>query len=196
MRLACFLLLCLFGTLGVGGCGSGTPLRHRNHDFPPVTTNVSVKLLPCGETIATNPPAAGTRLVLGVVALPTSTQIRRALQTASMRSPNPADRLFAKSGLVIRSRTRFELVVPKHLRDQLAIGWGNGGEGHAGSVISVPGCPAAPREKWLDYAGGFWARRTMCAPLIVVAHHRRVRVRIGVGKACPGQLPPLQPSST
>jgi hypothetical protein len=46
----------------------------------------------------------------------------------------------------------------------------------------------------LDYAGGYYVRDPVCAPLIVAAHRQRRRVRIGVGKACPGQRRPPEPT--
>jgi hypothetical protein len=135
-------------------------------------------------------------VVLGVVGLPASPRLRRALQTALTGSRDPEARLFAKWGLVVRAGARFELIVPRRLRDQLSIGWGNAGEGHVGLAISVPGCRGSHGEKWLDFAGGYWVHATICAPLIVASHGRRRRVWIGIGKACPGQLPPPQPTQT
>ncbi len=40
----------------------------------------AVRVLPCRETIGADPPGAGMTVVLGVVALPTSPHLRRALQ--------------------------------------------------------------------------------------------------------------------
>lgn len=175
----------------LGACGgvSGTS----NHRPSPVNAYAAVRLLPCRETIGADSPAAGTSVVLGVVALPSSPHLRRALQTAETGSRDPAARLFAKWGLIVRAGARFELIVPRRLRDRLSIGWGNAGEGHVGSTISVPGCPG---RKWLDFAGGYWVHSTMCAPLTVEADGLRRGVWIGIGKACPGQLPAPQPTQT
>jgi hypothetical protein len=120
--------------------------------------------------------------------------MRRALQTARTGSRDPGARLFAKEGLVVRVQARFELIVPTRLRRGLSIGWGNAGEGHVGSTISVSGCQGGRGERWLDYAGGYYVHRTLCAPLIVEARGVRRRIWIGIGKACPGQLPPPQPT--
>jgi hypothetical protein len=133
------------------------------------------------------------RVVLGVVALPASPGLRRALQTSRTGAPGSSSRLFAKAGLWVRADTRFELIVPTALRGQLSIGWGNAGEGHVGSIVSDPRCEA-PHHRWLNFAGGYWTTKPRCATLIVAANGRRRRVRIGIGKACPGQLPPPQPT--
>jgi hypothetical protein len=153
-----------------------------------------VRDLPCGEFIAKQPPGRDMSVVLGVVALPTSPHLRRALQTARSELRDPAARLFAKWGLEIRVGARLRLIVPDRLRDRFSIGWGNAGEGHRGTTIVVDACPGSRGAKWLVYAGGFYVRDPFCAPLIVSAHGQRRRVRIGVGKACPGQRPPPQPT--
>jgi hypothetical protein len=154
----------------------------------------SVRDLPCREFIATRPPAHNVRVILGVVALPTSPHLRRALQTARSDLPARAARLFAKWGLVIRAGVRLRLIVPDRLRSRFSIGWGNAGEDHRGTAIVVDGCAAPPGAKWLVYAGGFYVRDPLCARLTVAAHQQRRQVRIGVGKACPGQRPPPQPT--
>jgi hypothetical protein len=156
----------------------------------------AIRVLPCRESIGSDAPSPGMTIVLGVVALPASTHRRRALQTALTGSKDPAHRLFAKEGLVIRTGARFELIVPARLRSQLAIGWGNADEDHVGSTISVAGCHGTPGARWLDFAGGYLVPRTTCAPLIVEARGQRRRVRIGIGRVCPGQLPPPQPTQT
>ena len=150
--------------------------------------------LPCDEFIATQPPAHDMRVVLGVVALPRSPHSRRALQTARSDLHDPAARLFGKSGLDVRAGARLRLIVPGPLRNQFSIGWGNASEGHRGTTIGVDGCTGPQGAKWLAYAGGYYARDPFCAPLIFAVHQQRRRVRIGVGKACPGQRPPPQPT--
>ena len=153
-----------------------------------------VRGLPCREFIATQAPAHNMRVVLGVVALPTSPHLPLALQTARSNLHDRAARLFAKSGLVIRADARLRLIVPDGFRSRFSIGWGNAGEGHRGTTIVVDACTGPPGAKWLVYAGGYYVRDPFCASLIVAAHRQRRRVRIGVGKACPGQRPPPQPT--
>jgi hypothetical protein len=177
----------------LGACG-GSPAAGSNQRR--ATADGAARVLPCGENIGAQPPAGDMRVVLGVVALPTAPHLRRALQTALTRSRDPASRLFAKWGLVVRAGARLELTVPARLRDRMSIGWGNAGEGHVGSTISVPGCGGGQGKRWLDFAGGYWVHSTICAPLIVSAHGLRRRVWIGIGRACPGQLPPPQPTQS
>jgi hypothetical protein len=153
-----------------------------------------VRDLPCRESIAAQPPAHNVRVILGVVALPTSPHVRRALQTARSDLPARAARLFAKSGLVIRAGARLRLIVPDRLRSRFSIGWGNAGEDHRGTTIVVDACAGPPGAKWLVYAGGFYVHDPFCARLTVAADQQRRQVRIGVGKACPGQRPPPQPT--
>lgn len=174
---------------GVPSAAGGQPSGH-----PGGNPASGVRDLPCREFIATQPPAHNMRVILGVVALPTSPPLRRALQTARSDLHDPAARLFAKWGLDVRAGARLRLIVPNRLRTRFSIGWGNAGEGHRGSTIVVDACSGPPGAKWLVYAGGFYVRDTFCAPVTVAAHQQRRRVPIGVGKACPGQRPPPQPT--
>jgi hypothetical protein len=64
---------------------------------------------------------------LGVVALPTSDNMKAALQTRVSGEADPAARLFAKTGLVIRVDAAMELIVPGEVADRLSIGWGSPG---------------------------------------------------------------------
>jgi hypothetical protein len=179
---------------GTGGGSSpsatGGQTSGHSRDIPAA----GVRDLPCGEFIDTQPPERDMRVILGVVALPTSPHLGRALQTERSDLGDPAARLFAKSGLDIRAGARFRLIVPDWLRGRFSIGWGNAGEGHVGTTIVVDACRASRGAKWLGYAGGYYVRDPFCAPLIVAAHRRRRQVRIGVGKACPGQRPPPEPT--
>ena len=154
----------------------------------------SVKALPCTESIGTQPPERDMRIVLGVVALPASPGLPRALQTARSGARDPAARLFAKWGLTIRPGARLRLIVPTQLRSRLSISWGNAGEGHRGTTIVVNRCPGPAGAKWLSYAGGYFVRDPICATLIVAADRQRRRIQIGIGTPCPGQRPPPQPT--
>jgi hypothetical protein len=168
---------------------SGSPKPPTDPTQPALSGN-GTRTLPCDESIGNQSPPRDMRVVLGVVALPASPGLRQALQTSRTGA---SSRLFAKTGLSVRAGARFQLIVPIGLRSRLSIGWGNAGEGHVGSIITVAGCRAA-HHQWIDFAGGYWVTRPMCAALIVAAEGRRRRVQIGIGKACPGQLPPPQPS--
>ncbi len=170
------------------GAGPQTP---PGHPTQPTSPNGPGRTLPCDEAIGHQSPPPGMRVVLEVVALPASPGLRHALQTSQTGAPG--SRLFAKWGLWVRSGTRFELIVPAVLRGQLSIGWGNAGESHVGSIVTDPGCHA-PRHRWINFAGGYWTTKPRCATLIVATNGQRRRVRIGIGQACAGQLPPPQPT--
>ena len=93
----------------LGACG-GSPAT--SSPRPKTVKTDTIRLLPCRETIGAQPPEQDMNVALGVVALPASPHLRRALQTALTGSPDPAARLFAKWGLVVRAGTRFDLIVP------------------------------------------------------------------------------------
>ena len=135
------------------------------------------------------PPESST-VVLDVVALPTSDGMREALQTSASGEPDPAARLFAKQGLVVRSGASFVLEVPADAVDRLSIGWSNPDERTRRLVIDA--CPGS--SKWLAFVGGYWVKDPGCMPLVVRAGGQERRVTIGVGAPCPGQRPPPAPS--
>jgi hypothetical protein len=174
--------------------GTLHPAPHRHGSGPASSSGPSASSrqrgwrLPCDETVGTQGPERGMRVVLGVVALPGRPDESRALQTG-----RDGARLFAKSGLWVRPGARFELIVPTALRDRLSMTWGNAGEGNHGEVMIDRGCRAGS-ARWVNFVGGYWVRHPMCATLIVVSHGRRRRVRIGIGVGCPGQRPPAAPS--
>lgn len=146
----------------------------------------------CGNFIDHDPPRPDFENVLGVVALPTSSKAA-ARGTSRGGDPDPAVRLFAKTGLVIRAGTTFELVVPDEAKDMVSIGWGVGPVKPSRRV--TVSCPAgASSSGWLAYPGGYWAPRPACVPLIVRAIGKEQCVHIGLGTPCPGQLPPQGPS--
>jgi hypothetical protein len=124
--------------------------------------------------------------VLGRVALPTKTALGAVRLSDSTAA---ATAYWSKQGLVIRWDAQVDLIVPRAWRGRMAIGWGSPATPTQHLVIS--GCTVGSTPgKWLAYAGGFWVSEPACVPLIVEADHRRQRVHIGVGAACPGQDPP------
>lgn len=148
--------------------------------------------LACGNYIDANAVAAPLRVVLGVVALPVSPGYP-ALGTALSGDGSGAPRLFAKTGLVIRPGTTFELIVPARFTNRLSIGWGP--PGRPGHRVVVNNCPN-PGGGWLAYAGGYWIDHPACVPIIVRAGGRQQTVHIGLGTPCPGQRPPQGPSQS
>lgn len=183
------MVLAIAIALAISACagGQGRPRR---------ASHASIRVLPCAETIGNEAPGRGMTIALGVVALPASPRMRQALQTASTGSPDPAARLFAKWGLVIRAGADVQLIVPRELRGRASIGWGNAGEGHVGETILVRGCDGRQHGGWLDFAGGYWVRSPICLPLTVAGYGQQRRVSIGIGTACAGQLPPPQPTQS
>jgi hypothetical protein len=102
-------------------------------------------------------------------------------------------RLFAKTGLVIKPGTTFELIVPAPFTRRLSIGWGLPGTPSHRVVVSS--CPN-PGGRWLAYAGGYWIDHPACVPIIVRAGGKQQTVHIGIGTPCPGQQPPPGPSQS
>jgi hypothetical protein len=144
--------------------------------------------LECDSSIGSSAGVAPLRVVLGVVAVPASPG-SAALQTA--RSGDGPLRLFAKTALLIRPGTTFELIVPGRFTSRLSIGWGS--PGTPSHQVLVSNC-AGTGGGWLAYAGGYWIDHPACVPIIVRADGKQQQVNIGVGTACPGQRPPQGPS--
>lgn len=172
------------------GCTSGhahAPPKPATPSTLTASTPVAGKLR-CGNPIDTHAPPAGFEVVLGVVALPSSPS-HPALQTIHTGEGHGPRRLFAKTGLIIRSRTTFELIVPAQVADHMSIGWG-GAPATPGHRVVVSNCTTTADSRWLAYAGGYWIDRPACVPLIVKVGTRQQQVRIGLGAPCPGQQPP------
>jgi hypothetical protein len=148
--------------------------------------------LACGNYIDANASAAPLQVVLGVVALPASPRYP-ALGTSLSGEGDQALRLFAKTGLVIKPGTTFELIVPAPFAHRLSIGWGL--PGMPSHRVVVNSCPN-PGGKWLAYAGGYWIDHPACVPIIVRAGGKQQTVHIGIGTPCPGQQPPQGPSQS
>ena len=148
--------------------------------------------LACDSYIDGNAPVAPLQVVLGVVALPVSPGYP-ALGTSLSGEGNGALRLFAKTGLLIRPDTTFELIVPAGFASRLSIGWGS--PGTPSHRVVVNDC-SNPGGGWLAYAGGFWIDRPACVPIIVRAGGQQQEVHIGLGTPCPGQRPPQGPSQS
>lgn len=138
--------------------------------------------LDCQDAIGDDSPPADYVRVLDVVGLPASPQ-HTSLQ-ASDSGVTGRLRLFAKAGLVIRTGTTFEIVVPDDHLDRAAVVWGS--PGTPTTHLTVTDC-RSPGDAWLAYAGGYLVSEPMCLPLLIRAGGREQRVPIGVGTECPGQ---------
>lgn len=155
-------------------------------------TPAAESVLSCGDFAGSSARAAPLQVVLGVVALPASPGYS-ALGTSLSGDGNGPLRLFAKTGLLIRPGTTFELIVPSRFTSRLSIGWGM--PGTPSHRLLVSNC-AGTDGRWLAYAGGYWIDHPACVPVIVRAGGRQQQVHIGVGTACPGQRPPQGPSQS
>jgi hypothetical protein len=161
------------GTAGVAG-GSG-PVQH----------------LDCGDYIGTDPPDPSLQVVLGVVALPTSKAADSALQTA-LTGDHSLPRLFAKTGLLVRTGADFQILVPAGSRGRLGIGWGSAAT--PSKAVVVHSSAAGISGTWMHFAGGYWLDHPACVALQVQTAQKSATVHIGLGAPCPGQRPPPQPT--
>ena len=175
----------------LAGCTSGT-VRSSTGNPGPTTRSTAASVLDCGGADV----VAGVdqlQVVLGVVALPISPRYP-ALGTARSGDGNGPLRLFAKTGLVIRPGTRFELIVPARFTSRLRIGWGK--PGTPSQRVVVDDCANTGGRRWLAYAGGYWIDHPACVSIIVSVGGKQQQVHIGIGTACPGQRPPQEPTQS
>jgi hypothetical protein len=167
-----------------GPAATSGPAPARSNGLPTSSaTPAAESVLDCDSFIDSSARPAPLRVVLGVVGLPVSPGYP-ALQTSLTGDGNGPLRLFAKTGLVIRPGTTFELIVPARFASRLSIGWGS--PGVPSHEILVDNC-ASTGGGWLAYAGGFWIDHPACVPIIVRAGGKQQQVHIGIGTACPGQ---------
>ena len=167
---AALIAMLLAGCTGTGaapGPGKAAPAaasgRSPTQPDGPATSSAAPageSALACGNYIDANASAAPLQVVLGVVALPASPRYP-ALQTSLSGDGSGAPRLFAKTGLVIRPGTTFELIVPAPFTNRLSIGWGLPGMPHHRVVVNS--CPdprrrvAGLRGRVLDRSPGLRA---------------------------------------
>jgi len=186
-------------TSGTGGSSTGKTSPVATSGHVSVRPTGPARLLPgesalaCGDYIDNNAQAAPLQVVLGVVALPVSPGYP-ALGTSLSGDGNGPLRLFAKTGLVIRPGTRFELIVPARFTSRLRIGWGK--PGTPSQRVVVDDCANTGGRRWLAYAGGYWIDHPACVSIIVSAGGKQQQVHIGIGTACPGQRPPQEPTQS
>jgi hypothetical protein len=183
---ATMALSCSSGTRH-GATATPTTSTPRVTSTPPSTVPLA---LSCSDAIHSAPaPYRGLSVVLGVVALPTL----MTLQTGRTGESGNR-RLFAKEGLLVRSDgAPFDLIVPASWVGHLTLGWGN--PATPTSNLRVTGCRSGvPNQPWIAFAGGYWVASPVCVPVTVKTESSERTVHIGLGKACPGQRPPPQPS--
>jgi len=196
VAIAMLLAACTSGT-GGSSTGKTSPVATSGHVS--VRPTGPARLLPgesalaCDDYIDNNAQAPPLQVVLGVVALPVSPGYP-ALGTSLSGDGNGPLRLFAKTGLVIRPGTRFELIVPARFTSRLRIGWGK--PGTPSQRVVVDDCANTGGPRWLAYAGGYWIDHPACVSIIVSVGGKQQQVHIGIGTACPGQRPPQEPTQS
>jgi hypothetical protein len=175
----------------LAGCTSGT-VRSSTGKPSPTTRSTAGSVLDCRVASGVD-GVAPLPVVLGVVALPISPRYP-ALGTALSGDGNGPLRLFAKTGLFFRPGAKFELIVPARFASRLRIGWG--APGTPSQIVEVSNCANPGGGGWLAIPGGYWIDHPACVPIIVRAGGKQQQVHVGVGKACPGQRPPPEPSQS
>ncbi|MBO4206401.1 hypothetical protein [Micromonospora echinofusca] len=125
-----------------------------------------------------DPPAA-YRLVGADVAVPSAV----VLQVADSGEPDPAARLFAKWGLVVRAGAVVDLQVAPGWEDDARVGWGPSVEPAVRTQV-VACAPVGDQSRWLVFAGGTWVARAACLPLVIRSQGREAHVRLGIGLPC------------
>ncbi|MGW3605562.1 hypothetical protein [Micromonospora sp. NPDC005161] len=135
---------------------------------------------PCTTSAAAMPtPPEGYRLVGENAAVPG----RTVLPAEESGEADPAARLFAKWGLVVRAGTVVDLQVAPGWEDDARIGWG--ASGTPAATARVHACaPTEGQPQWMAFVGGTWVARATCLPLIVRADGRQDRVNLGIGRPC------------
>lgn len=172
---------------GVCSCDPTAPTQ------APSPRSYALTTLPCEDAIgSTATPDPGMSTVFDRVALPTG----RALQAEPTRDADPAAKLFAKSGLLIKRGVSFDLIVLNEWAGRLTIRWGS--PGNRSAHVRVPRCrptekinPLCDSDPWVAYAGGYWVSQPACVLLTVKTDQAEQTVQIGVGAVCPGQAPRL-----
>lgn len=179
------------GVALIAGCTSGGSAPTGEETETSTTTDLPAVTLACGAVIdlVDEPPPVYT-VVLDVVAIPTNDSAPTALQTADHGVADRAARLFAKTGLLVRTGGSFQLSVPAEMRDRMSIGWGS--PAARTWDLEVPGCEGT--TGWMVFAGGFWVRDPGCVALNVHSGDDVQQVTIGVGAPCAGQDPPPEPT--
>ena len=182
------LLLC--GCTGTSAPAASSDTRPSSRTPAAGAAVPATATLVCDASIDGGPPPDGFEVVLGVVALPTSSA-GRALQAFDGGDP-AAPSSFAKTGLLVRAGQAFELDAPAQPGNRVALGWGNVSFEPA-ARFAVPACADTYGTGWLAYPGGYWADRPLCLPLTVRSARGDEVVHIGIGTPCPGQRPPANP---
>jgi hypothetical protein len=157
-----------------------------------VRTSAS-QTLDCNDPIGElSTPGDGYEAIDGAVALPTSAANPIALGTSATREYGPSKRLFAKTGLLVRTGVKSELITPPEWIGRLWYRWGNTGPPPPTDHFVVGPCRGA--AAWIAFPGGFFVADPACVHLVVRTAAGDHDVTVGVGAPCPGQRPPPDPT--
>jgi hypothetical protein len=165
--------------VAVSACTTGPPP-------PPVSPTPertpSAGALGCGDAIDTLTTAPDDlTVVLGVVALPTGFM----LQSSASGESDPAARLFAKQGLVVKLGTVVDLSIGTAALGHARIAWGNPGVIADHARAEAFGCPGVFPSYWIAFAGGYYVDEPRCLPIVVEFAGTRDTVSVPVGAPCP-----------
>ncbi|MEW1588768.1 hypothetical protein AB0283_25360 [Micromonospora vinacea] len=180
--IACWGLLCLVVVV-LSACTSAGDSRRSTTgpaDGAAPSTDASGGGAPCTTSVdALAAPPAGYRLVGTDVAVPDA----QVLSAEDAGEADPAARLFAKWGLVVRAGTVVVLRVAPGWQDRARLGWG--GTGAPATTATVHACAGeGGQAQWLAFVGGTWVARAACVPLIVTSNGQEDRVTLGIGVPC------------
>ncbi len=124
-------------------------------------------------------PPDGYRIVGADVAVPD----REVIEAQESEKPDPAARLFAKWGLVVRVGAVVDLRVGPGWEDRARVGWGR--PVVLAVSVQVQACaPDDDQARWLAFVGGTWVAQPTCLPLTIRSQGRTSQVRLGIGVAC------------
>ncbi|MFI6780482.1 hypothetical protein [Micromonospora sp. NPDC050276] len=105
------------------------------------------------------------------------------LSTETSGKADPAARLFAKWGLVVRAGRVVDLRVAPGWQDKARLGWG--GTGPPAAIVTVHACaPEGGPAQWMAFVGGAWVAQAACVPLIVTSNGQHDHVNLGIGAPC------------
>jgi hypothetical protein len=161
-------------------------------DARPASASVTLDCRdPIGEL--TEPPA-DYEVIGDAVALLTSSSHPTALQTGLNDGSDRPLRLFAKTGLLVRTGVESEIIVPEEWADRVLVGWGNTERKQRSTHLDIG--PCAGRTPWIAFPGGYYVSDPSCVEIVVRTASQDHRVTVGVGAPCPGQSPPPEPTAT
>lgn len=189
-----------FAAMAIAACSAGsaprpegtaTTPRSRSTSASAPTARAQATRFECADPIGRlAAPPADMHVFGGAIALFTAASSHVALQTSISGSAAPSQRLFAKAGLLVKSGAVAEIIVPPNWLGRLFVQWSSARTEH----LAIGPCGNG-NGTWLAFPGGYYVPRPECVDLIVrvagIDHH----LSVGIGRPCPGQQPPPQPTS-